>query len=127
MVVAKPEVKPITLTRDQIRALDCAVKYPSQATVRRARHKLDDVYALVAAGLVEWLHREHYNFIATEAGRAYYQRHHAIEKLKSAGWQVYQTPDARTWILATPERGEHGAYRTEAEAWDSVLEGRVQS
>lgn len=121
-----PTTPTITLTRDQIRALDCAVKYPSQATVRlilnRERHKLDDVYVLINAGLVAWLPNDNYNFMATDAGRAYHRRYHAIEKLKSAGWQVEATHLANWFIVTTPgKQAGMLEYDSLDAAWDTVL------
>jgi len=119
---ANPETKAITLTSAQIKALDCACKCPSQATVRGKRHQFTDVHTLVEYGLVEWLHRETYNFMATDKGRAYHQRYHAIEKLKSAGWQIEATA-LRGWFIVTTPTRQQGMdkYDSIDAAWDTVL------
>lgn len=121
-MITQTETQVITLTAPQLKALICACKYPSQATVRGKRHQFTDVHTLVEYGLVEWLHREQYNFIPTDKGRAYNTRYHAIEKKKSEGWQVYPLePGGTNWyVLATPS-GEHGLYESESAAWNTAL------
>lgn len=124
-VSSNPQTSTITLTPVQIKALDCAVVSPSQASTRH--HARADVAVLVEHQLVRWL--DPVNFINTPTGIAYHRRIHAIEKLKSIGWQVYplEYSQLRWWVLATPSN-EHGLYESEAAAWNTALESeRVQA